>query len=133
MPTEQAEASKLWSAADLKIPTTEDMEGIRTYTFRAHCFNEHGTSLANTEAHASRSRIINSEIVYLSQSSRPTQTDGGGNLTIVLPATNVTVPTVAINGAGSLETLFQPAERAFEKLSAFAQNGTLQNAHGKDG
>ncbi|KAL6408491.1 hypothetical protein AUP68_08348 [Ilyonectria robusta] len=133
VPTEQAEASKLWSAADLKIPTTEDMEGIRTYTFRAHCFNEHGASLANTEAHASRSRIINGEIVYLSQSSRPTQTDGGGNLTIVLPATNVTVPTVAINGAGSLETLLQPAERAFEKLSAFTQNGTLQNAHGKDG
>lgn len=109
MPTEQAEDSKLWSAADLKIPDTEDIKGIRTYTCQGHCLNEHGEPLANTEAHVSRSSwilgAINSEIVYLSQSSRPTQTDDEGNLTIVLLATNMTVPTVAINGAGLLETL----------------------------
>lgn len=118
MPTEQADDSKLWPAADLKILDLEDVKEIRPYTCQVHCLNEHGTPSANTAVPVSRSSqicgAINGEIVYLSQSTRPAQTDDGDNLTIVLPATDMTVSTVAINGAGLPETFLQPTEKAFE-------------------
>jgi len=129
--------SKLWTSADMKIPDPEDIKDVNTYTCHVHCVNAQGAPLANSNVEVSTSSeirgAINGEIVYLSQTYKAAQTDEGGNLTIILPANDLTAPTVAVRGTNLAETSFHPTEKAIEKLAASAKNGTMKDARGKDG
>ncbi|KAI6760389.1 hypothetical protein HG530_009249 [Fusarium avenaceum] len=129
--------SDLWATSDLRIPDIEEIKDVAAYTCQIRCFDEHGAPLANTDLRVSASSQVRSaihgEVVYLSQVSRPVQTDEAGSMTIIVPSSDLVVPTLKINGVGLPETSFRPADKVIKKLSALAQSGKLKDARNKDG
>ncbi|KAF5988973.1 hypothetical protein FBULB1_1215 [Fusarium bulbicola] len=134
---DQAGDSDLWSCSDLRIPDVEEIKDVTAYTCQIRCTDQEGAPLADTELRISTSSqvrgAIDGEVVYLGQTSRPVQTDGGGNITIIFPSSDLVVPTITIRGSGLPETSFRPADKVIKKLSTLAQSGKLKDARNKDG
>ncbi|KAF4499693.1 hypothetical protein FAGAP_4144 [Fusarium agapanthi] len=134
---EQAGDSNLWSTSDLRIPDVEEIKDVTAYTCQIQCFDQDGAPMANTELRISTSSEVRSaihgEVAYLGKAPKRVQTDEGGNVTILLPAADLVVPTMTIAGPGLPDTSFRPADKVLKKLSTLAQSGKLKEARKKDG
>ena len=134
---QQAGDSKLWSEESFRIPESEEVHDVNTYTCHLHFVdNQNAPQVGSDVKIRSSSQTvasINARVVHLDSAGRDVKTDAKGNLTIIVPASDLQTPNLTISSENIDTFMFNPAAKAVKKLSTTAENGELAKAKSQDG